>query len=65
MKQSQWGSNSNFLITRRMRIQLSHRDQLDKKYTGCNLETIELLDCALIGVYAVIKYREGPNQIRS
>ena len=27
----------------------------DKKYTGCNLETTELLDCALIGVCAVIR----------
>ena len=26
-----------------------------KKYTGCNLKTMELLDYALIGVYAVIK----------
>ena len=26
-----------------------------KKYTGCNLKTMELLDCALIGVYAVIR----------
>ena len=27
----------------------------DKKYTGCNLKTSELLDCALIGVCAVIR----------
>ena len=29
--------------------------EVDKKYTGCNLKTRELLDCALIGVYAVIR----------
>ena len=29
--------------------------KVDKKYTGCNLKTTELLDCALIGVYAVIR----------
>ena len=28
---------------------------VDKKYTGCNLKTTELLGCALIGVYAVIR----------
>ena len=28
---------------------------LDKKYTGCNLNTMELLNCALIGVCVVIK----------
>ena len=28
--------------------------KVDKKYTGCNLKTTELLDCALIGVCAVI-----------
>ena len=27
----------------------------DKKYTSCNLEITELLDCALIGVCAVIR----------
>ena len=27
--------------------------EVDKKYTGCNLKTTELLDCALIGVCAV------------
>ena len=27
----------------------------DKKYTGCNLKTMELLDCALIGVCAEIR----------
>ena len=26
-----------------------------RKYTGCNLKTTELLDCALIGVCAVIR----------
>ena len=26
-----------------------------RKYTGCNLKTTELLDCALIGVFAVIR----------
>ena len=29
--------------------------KVDEKYTGCNLKTEELLDCALIGVCAVIK----------
>ena len=29
--------------------------EVDKKYTGYNLKTMELLDCALIGVCAVIK----------
>ena len=29
--------------------------EVDKKYTGCNLKTMELLDCGLIGVYAVIR----------
>ena len=28
---------------------------VDKKYTDCNLKTTELLDCALIGVYVVIR----------
>ena len=27
----------------------------DKKYTSCNLKTMELLDCALIGACAVIR----------
>ena len=27
----------------------------DKKYTGCNLKIMELLDCALIGACAVIR----------
>ena len=29
--------------------------EVDKKYTGCNLKTMELLDCVLIGVCAVIR----------
>ena len=29
--------------------------KVDKKYTGCNLKTTELLDCELIGVCAVIR----------
>ena len=29
--------------------------EVDKKYTGCNLKTTELLDCALIGMCAVIR----------
>ena len=29
--------------------------EIDKKYNGCNLKTMELLDCALIGVCAVIR----------
>ena len=29
--------------------------KLGKKYTGCNLKTLELLDCVLIGVCAVIR----------
>ena len=29
--------------------------KVDKKYTGCNLKTTELLDYALIGVCAVIR----------
>ena len=29
--------------------------KVDKKYTGCNLKTTELLDCALKGVCAVIR----------
>ena len=29
--------------------------EVDIKYTGCNLKTMELLDCALIGVCAVIR----------
>ena len=29
--------------------------EVDKKYTGCNLKTTELLYCALVGVCAVIR----------
>ena len=29
--------------------------EVDKKYIGCNLNTTELLDCALIGVCGVIR----------
>ena len=29
--------------------------EVNKKYTGCILKTMELLDCAVIGVYAVIR----------
>ena len=29
--------------------------EVDKKYTGCNLKTKELLDCALIGVCVVTR----------
>ena len=29
--------------------------EVDKKDTGCNLKTTELLDCALIGVCVVIR----------
>ena len=29
--------------------------EVDIKYTGCNLKTMELLDCAPIGVCAVIR----------
>ena len=29
--------------------------EIDKKYTGCNLKTTKMLDCALIGVCAVIR----------
>ena len=29
--------------------------KVDKKYTGCNLKTAELLDCVLIVVCAVIR----------
>ena len=30
-------------------------NEVDKKYTGCNLKTTKLLDCALIGVCEVIR----------
>ena len=40
--------------------------EVDIKYTGCNLKTMELLDCALIGVCAVIRsntvYGQGGTQ---
>ena len=29
--------------------------ETDEKYTGCNLKITELLDCALLGVCAVIR----------
>ena len=29
--------------------------EVDKKYTGCNLKIMELLDCVLLGVCAVIR----------
>ena len=29
--------------------------EVDKKYPGCNLKTMELLDCALIGACAVVR----------
>ena len=29
--------------------------EVDKNYTGCNLKTTKLLDCALVGVCAVIR----------
>ena len=29
--------------------------EVDKKYTGCNPQTTESLNCALIGVFAVIR----------
>ena len=37
--------------------------EVDKKYTGCNLKTTEWLDCALIGVYAVIRSNTVYNLI--
>ena len=36
-------------------LNISLYKEVDKKYTGCNLKTAELLDCALIGVCAVIR----------
>ena len=30
-------------------------NEVGKKYTGCNLKTRELLDCALIGVCDIIR----------
>ena len=48
------------------------RNRQKKKYTGCNLKTMKLLDCALIRVFAVIMLNmvfidtlvesEGPDQ---
>ena len=35
--------------------------EVDKKYTGCNLKTTKLLDCALIGVCAVIRSNTVDN----
>ena len=35
--------------------------EVDKKYTGCNLKTMELLDCALIRVCAVIRSNTAYN----
>ena len=29
--------------------------EVDKKYTGCNLKTTELLDCVLVGLCGVIR----------
>ena len=37
---------------------------VDKKYTGCNLKTTELLDSALIGVCAVIRSNTVSGQIQ-
>ena len=34
---------------------ICHYKKVDKKYTGYNLKTTELLDCARIGVCAVIR----------
>ena len=33
--------------------------EVDKKYSGCNLKTMELLDCELIGECAVIRLNYG------
>ena len=30
--------------------------EVEKKYTGCNLKTMELFDCVLLGVCAVIRW---------
>ena len=38
--------------------------ETDKKYTGCNLKTTELLDCALIGVWVVIRLNTVFSNIR-
>ena len=34
---------------------ICHYKEVDRKYTGCNLKTTGLLDCALIEVCAVIR----------
>ena len=39
--------------------------EVDKKYTGCNLKTTELLDCALIGVCAEIRLNMVSKQFSS
>ena len=33
--------------------------EVDKKYTGCNLKTTKLLDCALIGVHECVVIRSN------
>ena len=45
---------------------ICHYKEVDKNYTGCNMKTTKLLDCALIGVCAVIRsnmvlYKETRN----
>ena len=35
-------------------------EEVDKKYTGCNLKTLEFLDCAFIGVCVVIRLNIVP-----
>ena len=42
-------------INKSMQLNMRLYKEADKKYTGCNLKTMELLDCALIGVCAVIR----------
>ena len=44
-----------FLIFFIKAYNISFYKEVDKKYTGCNLKTTKLLDCALIGVCAVIR----------
>ena len=39
--------------------------EVDKKYTGCNLKTTELLDCALIGVCVVIRSNRSTKHPRT
>ena len=34
---------------------ICYYEEVDKKYTGCNLKTTDLLDCVLIGVCVVIR----------